>query len=142
MDAGRVREGVRADDGLVGLDQNAGHGGDHARGLVNLLGANISLQAVGVPARVQGHDDFFQRRVAGAFADAVDGAFDLPRARAGGGEGVGRRHAEVVVAVGGQRDVLGAGDVVQDARKQRPVLLRGHIARGVGDVDDGRAGLG
>ena len=33
-----------------------------------------------VVARLQRHDDFFQRGVAGALADAVDRAFDLPRA--------------------------------------------------------------
>jgi hypothetical protein len=31
-------------------------------------------------ARAQRHDDLFQRRVAGALADAVDRALDLPRA--------------------------------------------------------------
>ena len=52
-----------------------------------------------VVARPQRHHDFFQRAIAGAFADAVDGAFDLPRARDHGGEAVGHRQAEIVVAM-------------------------------------------
>jgi hypothetical protein len=50
-------------------------------------------------ARLQRHDDFFERTVAGAFADAVDGALDLAGAGDHRGQAVGHRHAEIVVAV-------------------------------------------
>ena len=42
-----------------------------------------------IAARFDGHDDFLHGRVAGALADAVDGAFDLTRAVADGGERIG-----------------------------------------------------
>jgi hypothetical protein len=40
-------------------------------------------------AHLQRHHDFFQRRIAGAFADAVDRALHLARAGADRGEAVG-----------------------------------------------------
>ncbi len=45
------------------------------------------------------HHDFFERGVAGALADAVDGAFDLPRAAAHAGQRIRHRHAEIVMAM-------------------------------------------
>ena len=52
-------------------------------------------------ARLDRHHDFLERAVAGAFADAVDRAFDLAGTGMHGGEAVGDRHAEVVVAMHG-----------------------------------------
>ena len=43
--------------------------------------------------------------VAGPFADAVDGAFDLPGAVLDGGQAVGDGQAQVVVAVDAEDDV-------------------------------------
>ena len=37
--------------------------------------------------------------VAGAFADAVDGAFDLPRAGFDGGQRIGHGEAQIVMAM-------------------------------------------
>ena len=57
----------------------------------------VERQAIG--AHLRGHHDFFERRVAGALADAVDRALDLPRAGGQRRERVGDREPEVVVAV-------------------------------------------
>ncbi len=67
-------------------------------------------------SRRDGEDggEFFERGVAGALADAVDGAFDLADAGFDGGDGVGDGEAEVVVAVGGEDDVFDAGDAGAD----------------------------
>ena len=54
---------------------------------MNLGGIHIGVQAVEIFARVQGHHDFFQGGVSGPFADAVDGAFDLPRSGFKGASG-------------------------------------------------------
>ena len=48
---------------------------------------------------LQAHDDLFQRGVARALADAVDGALDLPDAGGNRGMRVGDGQAEVVVAM-------------------------------------------
>ena len=83
-----------------------------------------------------GHDDLFHGGVASALAQAVDGALNLRGAVAHTLHGQGGGHAEVVVAVNGDGDVLDALDVVAevlDALAEVP----GHVvAGGVGDVDD------
>jgi len=48
---------------------------------------------------LRGHDHFVQRCVAGAFAEAIDGDARGIRAGRERGDGVRRRHAQVVVAV-------------------------------------------
>ena len=53
------------------------------------------------------HHDLFERGVAGPLADAVDGAFDLPRAGVDAGQRVGHRHAEIVVAVHREARLVG-----------------------------------
>ena len=89
---------------------------------------------------LDGHDDLLERGVAGSLAQAVDGALDLRGAVHDGVEGQRRGHAQVVVRVDGDGDVLDAVDAlaqVCDARAEVP----GHVvARGVRDVDDGGAG--
>ena len=56
--------------------------------------------------RLERHDDFFERGVARALAEAVDGTFDLARAACDGGKGVGRGHTKVVVAVGCEDNII------------------------------------
>ena len=60
-----------------------------------------------VVAHAHRHHDLFQRGIAGALADAVDGAFDLPRARLHAGERIGDRHAEIVVAMHREHRLVG-----------------------------------
>ena len=45
------------------------------------------------------HHDLFERGVAGALADAVDGAFDLAGAGLHGGERVGDGQTQIVMAM-------------------------------------------
>ena len=60
-------------------------------------------------ARVlHGHDDFFQGAVAGPFAEAVDGAFDLAGPFLHGGQAVGHGQAQVVVAMDAEDDLVDA----------------------------------
>jgi hypothetical protein len=106
---------LRPDDRLVGLDRVAGDVGDEPAGAGDLLGLDAGLGAEVVAARADRHDDLFERGVAGALADAVDGALDLRRAGAHGGERVGDGEPEVVVAVAAH------GHVVE--RRAQPVEL-------------------
>ena len=140
MDACGVRESVLADDGFVALDDEAGVAADELRCLHNLSCVNVNAHVLEViAARLDRHDGFFEAGVAGALADAVDGAFDLPRAIGDAGEAVGDGETEVVVA-------MHADDgAIADALGQVPdgsAKLLGHgIADGVGDVHGGRTGL-
>ena len=99
VDAGLVGEGVLADDRLVALHLDAGDVGHQPAGGHEPLGVDARVGVVVVVPRAQGHDDFFQRAVAGPLADAVDRALDLARAGLDGGQAVGHGQAQVVVAV-------------------------------------------
>ena len=74
----------------------------------------------------------------GALADAVDGALDLPRAGLHGGERVGDRQAQIVVAMDADDGAI--AQRLDDAADQRAVLFRHRIADRVGDVDGAGAG--
>ena len=100
VDARFVRERVLADDRLVARNRHAGDARDQPRdvGYSRLVWMPVSQVEERV-ARLQRHHDFLQRAVAGALADAVDGAFDLARAGHDRGQAVGHRHAQIVVAM-------------------------------------------
>ena len=104
VDARLVGERVAADDRLVRLDREAGEVAHEPRRGGDLLGLDAAgeLRELG-RARPEGHDDLLERRVAGALAEAVDRHLDLARAGLDGGERVGRREPEVVVAVDADR---------------------------------------
>ena len=88
-----------------------------------------------VLARPHRHHDLLERAVAGALADAIDRALDLAGAGADGSQGVGDGHAEVVVAVDRQYDLVDVGDVVLEVPDQRRELTRYGVTDGIGDVD-------
>jgi hypothetical protein len=75
-----MREGVAADDGLVGLHVEAGDGGQQLRRAQDALRLDAGGQSQRVVAGAQRHRHLLQRGVARALADAVDGALDLPHA--------------------------------------------------------------
>ena len=103
-----------------------------------MLGVDAGVIGIGVGARLQDHDDLFERAVAGALADAVDGAFDLPRAGFDGRQRVGHRQAQIVVAV--HADDGAIAQRLHDAADQRAVFLGRGVAHRIGNVD--RAGAG
>jgi hypothetical protein len=88
MDAGFVRERVLADDGLVRLRTEADD-----RLSIWLAGKRCSVtMPVSKGYRSGGSSSpsrLFERAVARALADAVDGAFDLPRAGLHRGQRIG-----------------------------------------------------
>jgi hypothetical protein len=92
-------------------------------------------------ARGEDRGDLFEGRIAGALADAVDGALDLPRPAFDAGQRVGDGHAEVVVAMGGVDDVLAARNPLAHGAEKLRVLGGRGIADRVGDVDRSGAGL-
>ena len=130
---------MRADDGFVGRHRNAGDARKRAARAAYLLRVHAGLDAEDVGAGAQRHDYLLEGGVAGAFADAVDGAFDLRRPGAYRGDGVRDREPHIVVAVGGEPLALqlrnGAAQIAYQLRH-----LGGHgVADGVGHVDGGGA---
>ena len=101
----------------------------------------LAFEVEVIAARADRHDDLFQGAVAGALAEAVDGALDLAGALLQGGQAVGDGQAQVVVAVDAEDDLVDAADVLLQVADGRGVLLGHGVADGVGDVDRGGAGL-
>ena len=94
--------------------------------------------------QLEGHHHLFHRRVAGALADAVDGGLHLACAVEHAAHGVGRGHAQVVVAVG-REDAPSGGEgvhVLVEILDLLAVLIGGAETGRVGDVAHGGAGLG
>ena len=141
VDARFVGERVFADDRLVARDRHADDVRQHARGRIEARGVDARVEIEERIARLQRHDDFFERAVAGAFADAVDGAFDLARAGDHGRETVGHRHAQVVVAVHRQADLVDAAHVLAQVAEQLGEFIGHRVADRVRDVHRGRAGF-
>ena len=141
MDAGLVREGVLADDGLVARYRHAGDVRDEARSRVEARGLDVRAHVEERVARAQRHDDFFERAVARALADAVDGALDLARAGDHGREAVRDGHAEIVVTVHGEAGSLDAAHVLAQVAEQLRELIGHRVADRVRDVHRGGAGV-
>ena len=140
VDAALVGEGVPPDDGLVVLHREVRRRGDEFRGAGQHGGVDAGGERQHVAPGADRHDDLLERGVAGALADAVDGAFDLPRAALEPGQGVGDRKPEVVVAMDGEHGLVGVGHPLADGAENRPVLVGGGKADGVRQVDRRRSG--
>ena len=141
MDAGLVRECVRADDRLVGLHHESGDGGNQPRGADDVFGIDPGHEGQGVVAGAQRHHHLFQRRIAGPLAEPVDGAFDLSRARPDRGQRVGDGESQIVVTVGRKDRLVAVRHALEQHGDQRPELLRHRVADGVGNVDRRRPRL-
>src|SRR5262249_36829142 len=77
--------------------------------------------------------------IPGALADAVDGALDLAGSGGDSGQGIGDRHAQVIVTMGGDGDAVDALDAAADHRDQFAEFRGYGVADGVGDVESGCA---
>ena len=141
VDARAVREGVGAHDGLVRLHVDAGDTAHELARVRELLGDDVGVGVQLIAVHLDGHDDLLERGVAGALAQAVDGALDLRGARLDALERQRRGHAQVVVGVHGDGDVLDAVHALAQVRDARGEVPRHVVAGGVGDVDHGGARL-
>ena len=94
VDARRVREGVGAHDGLVGLDVHARDAADEVARARELGGHDVGVGVQLLAVHPDCHDDLLERGVAGALAQAVDRALDLAGAVLDALEGERRGHAE------------------------------------------------
>ena len=94
-----VAEGVFPHHRLVGLYGHARNAAHHAACGVELVSVGVGGHVHVVFPGVDGHDDFFNRRVARPFSYSVDATFHLAGARLHCGKAVGHGKAEVVVAM-------------------------------------------
>src|SRR3569833_106620 len=138
MDTGFMGEGVAADDGLVGLGSEADDGAQKLAGGEEVFGVDAGLIRIAIIAGLHDHDYLFERAVAGALADAVDGAFDLAGSGSYGGERIGYGEAEIVMAV--YRYDGGIAKGFDDAADQLAVLIGRGVADGIRDIDGAGSG--
>ena len=132
-------KGVGADDGFVGLNGHAHRIGYQPAHRVEFLCVDVGIETQ-LLVLFDHHHHFFEGSIAGAFAQAVDRAFDLAGAAADAGDGIGRRQAEVIVAMAGDDGLIDIVDVVDEEGDLFAVLVREAVAGGIGDIDDGGAG--
>jgi hypothetical protein len=85
MNASFVRKGVFTDDRLIARNGHAGDLRYQATRWKEASGMNPGVHSQDILAGLDRHRRFLERAIAGAFADAVDRAFDLPCAGAYGG---------------------------------------------------------
>src|SRR6185295_2798545 len=135
VDAGLVREGVAADDRLVRLHAFTGQRGQQLTGAEDLARVDAVGERQPIAAHVDRHHDFLERGVAGALADAVDRALDLPRARADRRQRVGDGEAEIVMAVRAEGDLVRARDALDNRAEELGDLVGRRVADGVGEID-------
>ena len=95
---------VSADEQLAGLEQRLG------------VDAGVVRQAI--LAHAQRHHELFERRVAGALADAVDRALDLAHAALDRRQAVGDREAEIVVAMRAEYRAMRVRHAADDLREE------------------------
>ena len=141
VDAAFVGEGVFADDRLVILHGKARRMGDLAADPDQFGCIDACVIGHDVVAHFERHDDFFEGGVAGALAQTIDRAFDLTCPAGDCGQCIGRRHAQIIVAMGGKDHIIGAWHGLDQAFDQIGTLDRGGVADGIGDVDRRRACL-
>ena len=139
VDTGFVREGIGPHDRLVARGRAVGHLRKDAARRHDLGGVDIGRDPERVGASFQRHHDILERAIAGALANAVDGAFDLPRTATYRSQRIGYRHAEIVVTMGRKDRVRRAVYVRAKEAEQLVDLVRRRIAHGVGNVERGGA---
>ena len=141
MNAGGMGKGVRAHYGLVGLHGETGDGTHQLTCGHDLRRIDVRLKVKEVASGFDRHHHFFQGTVAGAFAQAVDRAFNLARAaRVHACQGIRDRHSEVVVAVHGPNRLIGIRHLFPKVFEKGPIEFRHRVAHGIGNVDGGGAG--
>ena len=104
------------------------------------LRLHAGVGVVEVAARAQGHDDLFERAVAGPLAQPVDRALDLSGAGLDGGEAVGHGHPQVVVAVDADHGAVDVRHALAEGLDDAVHVAGRGVADGVGDVDRRRPG--
>ena len=141
MDPAFVRKRVLAYDRLVELHRKSRDGRNQPRGLHDLRRIDIVVIRHNVMANLHRHHDFFQRRVTRAFSKAVNRTFNLPRPCFDSRQGVCRRHAQIVVAVRGDDNLVHARHTLQQHPDNIGTFTRCSITHGIGDINRRRARL-
>jgi len=102
-----------------------------------VFGVDAGVIRVGIRAGLQDHDDLFERAIARALADSVDGALHLSRPGFDRRQGIRHRQPQVVMAVNAHN-----GAIPQRPRNlsdQGAIFFRRRVTHRVGNVHRPRA---
>ena len=141
MNACFVRESISSDDSLVSLNPHTRDRRNEATCRDKTIRNHLSVTCVMVAANSHGHHHFFERAVPGSFADAIDGALNLPGAGFDGGETVGNGHPQIVMAVHTDHGTIDVRDTFFQGADDPMHLQGGRVTDGVGNIDGGRPGF-
>ena len=122
-----MSERVASGDGLVRLHRNAGDFAQQLAGGKQMLTGNAGLVRITIAAHVHRHHNLFESGVAGALADAVNGALHLTGAGVRRPPEVGDRHSEIIVAVSRNSDVLDSLDAAANGCDQTRRIPTGTV---------------
>ena len=93
-------------------------------------------------AGLERHHNFFERCIARAFANAVDGHFSLTRARLNSSQRIRGCHAEIIMAMHRNGNaIVHAGRVPDNTIDQFEIFIGRGVANRVGNVKRCRARL-
>src|SRR5438105_2757463 len=99
MDASLMCKRILADDGLVRLRPEGNEARKSLAGAIQFFAVNLRLKRESILPCLDRHHNFFQRRISGTFADAVDGALHLARTGLNGRKRIRYRKAQIIVTV-------------------------------------------
>ena len=140
MYAGFVREGVASDNGFVRLNAEADDLREHLAGRIDFPRVDSGFKSEPITAHVQRHHYLFQRCVAGALADAVDGALDLPCTGVDRGETVRNCETEIVMTVDANGNVLSiAHHTLADRAHQSREFIGESVTHSIRHIENRRA---
>jgi len=139
--SGLVRKGVPADDSFISRYWIMRDASQRLTCRENLCGVDLRRHVEEIAARRQRHNRLLRRTVAGALANAVYRAFDLAGAAANCSQRIRHRHAEIVMAMHGERDFVSAFRCPLQKQKQIQNFFRRRVADRVGNIDGGSSGL-
>ena len=135
-------ESVFPHDGFGPLHLHAAHAGHDAGSADDFLRVDVVRDVSELPgAGAQGHDDFFQSHVSGAFADAVNGSFHLAGSGADGCQGVGYGQPKVIVAMHGDDGFADVRHIFFQVADDAVEFVRSSVAHSIRNVDGRGAGV-
>ena len=138
MDARLVGEGVAPHHRFVERHHVTGQPGHQPAGGHDLLGVGPHFHTEMILTGFDRHNHLLGGSVACPLPDAVDGPLNLTGPGVDGGQGVGHRQPQVVVAVGGDDHIVPpAGHLVVHPAQQLHVVFGGGEPHRVRDVDGG-----
>mmetsp|Transcript_29852 Transcript_29852/g.58326 ORF Transcript_29852/g.58326 Transcript_29852/m.58326 type:complete len:385 (+) Transcript_29852:667-1821(+) len=137
VDASLMGESISPNDGFVRLHGHASHRSDHAACPGDLRGVDQRLHREHLWAGVEGHHDFLQGCISGAFTDAVNRNFNLASTTHDTLKGVSHSQTQIVVAVGRPHDAVTTGRVFLEISDKLTILSWCNEPDSVGNINRG-----